>query len=495
MTTGLPVNRLINVSVTLSPAAAQFANQQTGMVIGSTPVIDVGQRYRTYASAAAVAADLGNTTPEYFAAVNWFAQTPSPTSLFVGRWAQTATNGLLVGGALTTAQQALTNFTPIVTGSLKMAIDGAGPVTITGLNFSGASSLSAVAALITAGLTGATCSWDGSHFIFKSATTGATSAISFLQAPASGVDISTVVAGTALLGARTVAGIAAESALTALQTLDAFPGLYFYAAGYASASIVDADNIAAAAYIESDQTLGPHIWGLTSQAAAVPDPTQTTDIASVLSTAGYKRSVGQWCSTSAYAIWSYLARAVSVNYLGSGTVLNMQYQQEPGVTPESLTLTQANTLDAKRINYSAFYANGVAVLEGGVQFGPAYTDEITGTDWLANYIQTNVFNFLAGAGTKVPQTDAGMNSIMNILDQSMAQAVANGLIAPGVWTAGGFGQLKTGDFLPKGYYIYAPPIATQNTTDRGNRKSVPFQIAAKLAGAVDSAVVLISVNR
>jgi hypothetical protein len=495
MTTGLPVSRLINVSVTLSPAAAQFANQQTGLIIGSTPVIDVGQRYRTYASAAAVATDLGNTTPEYLAAVNWFAQTPSPTSVFVGRWAQAATNGLLVGGALSAAQQALANFTAIVAGSLKFAIDGAGPVTITGLNFSGAASLSAVAALITAGLTGATCSWDGAHFIFKSATTGATSSIGFMTAPGSGVDISTVVRGTALLGARVVGGSVPESALTALQILDAFPGLYFYACGYASLSIVDADIIAAAAYIEGDTVLGPHLFGYTTQASTVPDSTQTTDIASVLAAAGYKRTVGQYCSTDPYAIWSYLAKAVSVNYLGASTTLNMQYQQEPGITPESLTLAQANALDAKRINYSAFYANGVAVLQGGVQAGAAYTDEITGTDWLANYIQTNLFNLLAQAGTKVPQTDAGMNLLLNSIDSSMAQSVANGLVAPGVWAAGGFGQLVTGQFLAKGYYIYGPPIATQNTTDRANRKSVPFQVAAKLAGAVDSANVIISVNR
>lgn len=494
MTTGLPVNRLINVGVTLSPLGAQFQNQQTGMIIGSTAVIDVGQRYRTYASAAAVAADLGNTTPEYLAAVDWFAQKPSPIAVFVGRWAQTATNGLLVGGALTAAQQALVNFTAVTTAVVKLSVDGS-LVTSSSVNLSGAASLSAVAALLTAGLAGVTVSWDGSHFIFKSATTGAASTCGFLVAPGSGTDIKALLNGTQVLGARTVAGIIAESALTALQILDAFAGLYFYACGYASLSIVDADNIAAAAYIEGDSSLGPHLWGLTSQSALVPDPAQTSDIASVLSAGGYTRSAGQWSSTDPYAVWSYMAKAVSVNYGGSNTTLNMMYQPEPGITPELLTITQANTMDTKRINYSATYANGVAVLEGGVQFGPAYTDEITGTDWLANYIQTNLFNLLATIGTKVPQTDEGMHLLLNNINASMNQAVANGLVAPGTWTAGGFGQLATGDFLPTGYYVYAPPIALQASADRTARKSVLFQIAAKLAGAVDTVNVQISVNR
>lgn len=498
MTTGLPVNRLINVSVTLSPLGAQFANLQSMMIIGDSDVIDVGQRYRTYASLTAIATDFGTSAPEYLAAVPFFGQKPSPTSLFIGRWAQAATAGLLACAALTPTQQALANFTVITTGAIKLAIDGAGPVTITGINLSGATNLNGVAAIINGLLTGATCVWTGSNFLFKSTTTGAASSIGFLQAPGSGVDIKTLLAGTQVLGARAVAGIVAESALTALTILDDWAGLYFYGLEFASTHLVDPANntdiAAIAAYVEGD-SLGPHIYGITSQAAGVPDVGTTTDIATILSAAGYSRSVGQWSSTSAYAIGSYLAKAITVDYLGSNTTLNMMYQPEPGITPEVLTLSQANAMDTKRINYSATYANGVAVLEGGVQFGAAYTDEITGTDWLANYIQTNIFNLLATVGTKIPQTDEGMHLILTNINKSLDQAVANGLLAPGTWTAGGFGQLATGDFMPTGYYVYAPPIALQPSADRTARKSVLFQIAAKLAGAVDTVNVQINVNR
>ena len=77
----------------------------------------------------------------------------------------------------------------------------------------------------------------------------------------------------------------------------------------------------------------------------------------------------------------------------------------------------------------------------------------------------------------------------------MARAVNNGLVAPGVWNAGGFGQLQQGQMLSSGYYVYAPLVASQSQADREARKSVPIQVAAKLAGAVHSVNVLINVNR
>jgi hypothetical protein len=66
-------------------------------------------------------------------------------------------------------------------------------------------------------------------------------------------------------------------------------------------------------------------------------------------------------------------------------------------------------------------------------------------------------------------------------------------MAPGIWTGSAFGQINTGDYLPKGFYVYQPPISSQSSTDRAARKSVPFQIAAVLGGAVHSASVAINV--
>ena len=57
------------------------------------------------------------------------------------------------------------------------------------------------------------------------------------------------------------------------------------------------------------------------------------------------------------------------------------------------------------------------------------------------------------------------------------------------------GQLQTGQNLPKGWYLYYPSINSQSQATREARISVPFQLAIKLAGAIQIVDVLINVNR
>ena len=121
-------------------------------------------------------------------------------------------------------------------------------------------------------------------------------------------------------------------------------------------------------------------------------------------------------------------------------------------------------------------------------------DEVQGVDWLQNRIKTNVFNLLYTTTTKVPQTDAGSNLIANQIAQACESGVNNGLMAPGQWNASGFGMLESGDFLTKGYYIYYPSVNIQPENLREERISVPFQVAAKLAGAVHVAQILLNIN-
>ncbi len=91
MTVGLPVSRLINVTVTLSALAAQAQNLNSLLILGGTDVIDTAARLRSYGSLTAVGADFSLTDPEYLAATLWFSQSPQPTQLYIGRYAQTAT--------------------------------------------------------------------------------------------------------------------------------------------------------------------------------------------------------------------------------------------------------------------------------------------------------------------------------------------------------------------------------------------------------------------
>lgn len=500
MTQGLPVSRLINVSVILTPRAAQAPNLNTAIIIGDSDVIDVSERYRSYDDLDSIALAFGVDAPEYKAAALFYGQTPQPTQLFVGRWASADTPGILECGVLSVAQQALANWTAVNDGGFKINIDGGGVTNVTNIDLSGAANLNAVATIITtrmgvAGLA-ATCEWNAleGRFVFTSTSTGDGSTVSYLTAAAVGdTDISSQLKGTASTASSVIAGIDAEQPVEAYTILDAL-NFYFYGSTFAAtAPISDDQYIAVSAYVEGSNN--KHWFGVTSSDAGIITADDEDNIAFKLKALGYRRSGVQYSSSSPYAIASWIGRFVTVNFNGSLTVINMMYQQEPGVAGESLTSAQADAAKANNANVFVNYNNDTTIVQYGTCADGTFFDDLYNTDWLALTIQNNVFNLLYTSGTKVPQTDAGNHLIANAIEAACVQGVQNGTLAPGQWNGPSMGQLVTGQFLPKGYYIYQPPITTQSQGDREARKSVTFQVAAKLAGAVNTVDVVVDVNR
>lgn len=236
------------------------------------------------------------------------------------------------------------------------------------------------------------------------------------------------------------------------------------------------------------------IYGVTITDGNVLSALVTNDLASLQKDAGYKRSFCQY-SQNAYAIASFFGRAFSVNFNANRSTITLMYKQEPGVTGEDLTSNEADVLQDKRCNVFVDYVNDTIIIQYGVMSGSAYFDEIHGLDWLQNAVQTACYNLLYQSSTKIPQTDAGVNQFVNAIGGVCDQAVNNGLVAPGVWNADGFGELVTGTYLKTGYYIFATPIAEQSQGDRETRVAPPIQTAIKLAGAIQELDVIIDVNR
>lgn len=608
MTVGLQVSRLISVSVTISPGGAAFANFNSLLIMGNSNVINVTDRIRGYNSLLEVAGDFLTTSGEYKAATLYFGQSPTPTQLYIGRWAKTATAGLLVCGAQTVAQQAIALWNAIVAGTFLVTIDGQ-PWNVTGLSFAASANLNAVATaiqtVIAGHFAGATVVWNQlyNQFTIASGTTGATSSVGALgtstavgkavfigqptpantltvngtvvtfvagapgafqvqiggstaatlanllaflsasadvniakmtysvvgttlylvsvatgvagngytlttndgnitpTAPAGGSaspDISATLLGTVATLEEIVAGIGAESALAAVQVLDGLSTQWYglnFAAGATNQDIADADHLAVAGYIEGDGTNNPHLYLLTTSEATALNPNSAADIGSQLKALGYNRTGYQYSSTNPFASVSMFGRALTANLSGSNTAYTLAYKQEPGVTPESLSANSANALDAKRYNYYANFNNGQAIIVNGIMASGVFFDTMHEIDFMANQIQTDVFNLLETTPTKIPQTDAGNHLIATTIENACAVSVNNGTLAPGTWNSQGFGQYSQGDFLPKGYYVYQPPISTQAESDRALRKSVAFQVMAKLAGAVQDVAIGVFVNQ
>jgi hypothetical protein len=614
MATGLPVSRVVNVTVNLSPKSAVYRNFGALLIISSESVVDVNQRIVEYDGLDALASAFGVNSPTYAAADLFYSQVPQPQLCYVGRWAQTAAAGLLHGAILTPLQQQIAAFQAVTNGAMFVLVDGV-PYALTGLNFSAANNLNGVAyivqtALQAAGAAGARVIWGAinQRFDVVSGTTGVASSVSYVRAP-TGTDVVTFTANPAagssltlngsavtlvasaptgnqaLIGAtlaatltnlaqaintsvdpqvskfsayatatqlyvwadapgtagnaltvaasispalngtvlnptlvggagtdisvllglsvtptatgsnasQPVPGVAPESLTQAVKILDNQSGLWYGAMVATATPPSDADHTSAAAYVEG--ATQARIYGITTQNTNVLDGTRSDDICSVLQSLGFSRTFIQYSSSSPYAVASMFGRAFTVNFDGSNTTLTLKFKQEPGVVAEYLTSDQANVLESKNCNVFVAYANDTAIIEQGVMANGYFFDERHGADWLQNRLQTDLFNLLYTSPTKIPQTDDGQHLLLGQCNASVQAAVTNGLVAPGVWNAAGFGVLAQGDTLTTGYYFYSDSYANQSQANRDARKAMPIQGAVKLAGAIHSVDCAVLVNR
>lgn len=490
----LSVNDVVSVQISLAPIAAQQRNFGSLLILGDSAPIDTVQRYLLYTSIAAVATDFGTTAPEYLAAAIFFSQSPQPAQCYIGRWASAATKGRLVGATLSTAQQNMSNFTSVLNGGVNFTIDGVAR-NLTGLNFSGQTNLNGVAAVIQSAFAGAaTVTWIPQYGQFRvvGVATGTSGSVSFASA-GSGTDISGLLGLQSTQGGYLVPGIAAESIESAVALFLSLTNVWYGLQIAASLPIVNADYVQVASLIEAASP--SHIFGVTSQEGAALLSTSTTDLPALLQAGGYQRTFCQFSFSSAYASASVFGRAFTVNFNGSNTTITLKFKQEPLIVAEQLTETQAAVLNSKNCNVFVAYNNQTSILQQGTMANGFFFDEIHGTDWLQNQIQTDVYNLLYTSPTKIPQTDPGINQIATVVSQDFQLGVNNGLIAPGVWNGPAIGALVPGQYLSTGFYVFQPSVASQTVAARAARQAPVIQGAIKLAGAVHFSNILVSVNR
>ena len=502
MAVSVDTSDFVSVSVNFSPLSVAYQQFGTLLIMGDSPVIDVNERIRRYTTIAQVAIDFASTTPEYQAAVLFFSQMPQPYVVYIGRWASGPTAGSLAAATLNPTQALLSNFTSISAGSFRVSINGS-PQDITPLNFSAALNMNGVASVIQTALVtkfspGVTCVWNPakSQFIISSGTVGAASTVSFgstIAVIGATTDVSTLLGLTSTSGASPlIIGQIAETPLAGVQALVNTSSQWYGLMDATTIPLVQADYIAIAAYILAGSR--QRIFGTTIMNTNVLDSTQTSDLGSVFKSLNNRKVFWIYSGYNKYAVATMFGRAFTVNFQANNSMITLAYKQAPGLQGENLNEQQFATLIAKGGNVNITVSNGAVMLWNGEMTNGYWVDEVIGTDWLQNAIQTNVFNLLYTTTTKIPQTDAGDNMIATAIAAGCEAGINNGFIAPGQWNADGFGQLQRGMALAKGYYIYYPPIATQPQNLRQQRVSVPFQVAVKLAGAVQQVNVVLNIN-
>lgn len=490
----LSVNRLVNVTINLQPKAAQRRGFGTLLILGDSNVINHGERLRTYTTLDAVAGEFGLSAPEYLGAALYFGQSPRPKTLMIGRWVSDAAPAVLQGGVLPADEADSTEWSTITDGGLNLLVGGA-QIAVSSVDLTGVTNLNQVATAVTAGITGgeAIVTWDGDSFVVHTSQTGSTASIGFATPASTGTDLAGKMRLTQGLAITPVPGADAESPAEAVQVCAEFSGAWYGLAFCATAPVSDAQHLEVAAFIEGAGK--SRLFGVTNQNPLTLETQMDTDISSELKRLGYKRTATIYSSRNPYAVCSMFGRAFSVNFSGNRTTLTLMYKQLPGVVYEQLTESQALALEAKRCNVYTLYDNDTAILQNGTVANGAWFDEVHGTDWLADALQNALYNLLYQSKTKIPQTNEGTGQLVAEAARVMDQAVNNGLVAPGVWRADGFGALERGMYLDSGYYIFMPNVDDQDQSEREARKAPLMQIAAKFAGAIHSIDVQVDMNR
>ncbi len=193
---------------------------------------------------------------------------------------------------------------------------------------------------------------------------------------------------------------------------------------------------------------------------------------------------------------AYAGRGLSTNFNASGSSSTMNGKQLVGITPDqTLNQTYLNQADAAGVDvYGSF--NGFSCLK--TSGANAYFDQAYQRQWLVFALQTAGFNYLVTVGTKVPQTEDGMNGLKDAYIQVLKQAVSNGYLASGLlWnSATSFGNRAdlVRNVLETGYYIYSLPINQQTQAARQARQAPVIQIAAQEGGAIHSSAVIVAVE-
>jgi len=208
--------------------------------------------------------------------------------------------------------------------------------------------------------------------------------------------------------------------------------------------------------------------------------------------ASYRRANATWHEDYTAAVGA-MGYAMGQMRKTANSSFTLALKSFAGVSPSNLTESQVTKIEGYNANV---YINraGYSMYEKGTQLSGDYSDEIIQLDNLVSEVSTSVTNLLR-ARPKIAQTEKGMTTVKDVVGNILATYVTQGFIAPGIWNGPTVLALEPGQFLPNGFLVLSEPIATQPIADREARKAPPIYAAIKLAGAIQSVVIEVDVDR
>lgn len=213
-----------------------------------------------------------------------------------------------------------------------------------------------------------------------------------------------------------------------------------------------------AEYIETQRK----IFITCSDDALILNSTSTTDLAYVLSAAGYERTAVIYNADEAdYADAAWLGKCLVFDP-GNET---WKFKTLASITFDDLTQSECNNALTKNANVYV-QIGGVSITENGTMASGEYIDIMRGVDWLTARLEERIYSRLVNM-PKIPFTDAGIAIIETEIRAVLENGVRENLIAD-----------------DPAYTVTVPKATDVSVNDRADRYLPDIGFTARLAGAV-----------
>lgn len=478
----LSVANFVRINVNSVPQGADLPNVNSLALFTTEKPANPLTVYGIYLDPTSVANDYGTDSETYAMALEIFSQNFNPLNgggrLVILPYidAVSADEGDFITANISANLAALT---AVDDGDLTVTLNGI-DIDLTNLNFTSCTTLVQIAGVLQGYLPDAIVSASATAITVASKTVGTASTVVLTAFAGTGTDLS----GAGLLNTATGSSNAGRNAdgETLAEAIVRTQAQVQYAGIITNLEMEEAvieDNADAIQALDL-------LW--------VHSITSTSDIAGIATTlkdAGdsktrlflYTISIAD----AKLARAAYAGRGFSVDFAASNSMITMNAKNLATISPDS-GLTQTILADAELAGVDVYGKfGGLTLLYTSGENG-GFFDELYSNLWLKFALQTVLLNAQVRTNTKLPQTEAGMQQLVNDTTKLFNQAVSNGVLGLGLtWNSpsvfGNPADLKR-NITDTGFYIYYIPIAQQSQIDREGRIAPTLQFAAKRSGAI-----------
>lgn len=429
----MSIEQIVDVQISRETATVTAAGFGRAMILSQHT--KTANQIDIYSSLTAVADDFDTTDPEYKAAAKLFGQAIKPTDIAIGK--RSAPVAQVNDIEITTLENA--DYTVTINGTDFTHTPGGVPANSSAV-------VTALIALIAAGSEPVTATASGVSPDEDLVLTADNAGEPFTVAVTSNM---TNVATTPNHGVQ-------EDLAAIVASGDT--GNDWYALMLTSRYAYDI--LQGAIWVEANRKL---FIACSSDAGIIA--ATTTDIAAALSDAAYDRTALLYSSDEAnYPDAAWLGKMLPKDP-GSAT---WNLKTLAGITKDELTDTQITNLKNKNANYY-IEIGGVNITQNGNVASAEWIDVIRGIDWIEARSQENIYALLV-AVDKIPFTNAGIDQVVNKLEEILVQSVTRGILTD--------------------YDITRPLASSFTTVQKQSRELTGIEFTGTLAGAVHKVTIV-----